>query len=184
MPVANAGAQGLLGIGLEMSAGLGEQQEFIGDISVRGLSVDGRLFLNDNTTIGLSAAWNVFYEDAGVQTIVDNNVAVTGKEYRYINAYPVHLTGHYYTGSEEGLRFYAGGGAGMAYMMQRTNLGDNYVTDQRNWHIAIAPEVGVLIPLSWTNNLNIALKYNYIPGVDQSISYNYVALKIGILAIK
>jgi outer membrane protein len=171
-------AQGLFGVSYDVSLGMGEQSDFVGPASFRGVTLEGRWFLNQSTSLGISAAWHVFYEDAGEESFADGTVTATGRQYRYINTLPLLLNGHYYTGVEGDTRFYFGGGIGLSSIDQRTDIG-LYQIDHSHWHFTVAPEVGVMVPLSYFNSLLIAAKYHYSPKADDSIDFSYLSLRVG-----
>ena len=68
--------------------------------------------LQPNVSAGLLLGWNVFAEQTD-QLISFANAEVSGVQYRYVNAFPIMATAHYYFGGRRNsIRPYVGGGAG------------------------------------------------------------------------
>ena len=62
----SAMAQSMFSITYDMSLPMGETSDYVGQFSARGFGFEGRSFLSDNTAIGGSFGWHVFYERLGV----------------------------------------------------------------------------------------------------------------------
>ncbi len=173
-------SQKLIGLNYSMSFPFGETHQFINKSSFRGAGLEGRWFLSDHVSMGFSAGWHAFYKDQGHISETSGTTTTSGFEYKYINDIPVLLTAHYYTGINGNLQFYAGGGLGTAWAEQRTDLGI-YTSSNSNWHFAVAPEVGMLLPIGLTKAANVAVQYHYQPSSGNSMNYSYLTLKLGLL---
>lgn len=172
-------SQSLYSLNYTMSLGIGDQGDYISSASFRGLTFDGRGFISDQFSMGGVFTWSTFYEKLGGATVTEGTTTLTGTQYRYINAFPMLLTAHYYTSSDPyDTRAYLGGGLGAYKINQRTNIGTWAVVDDY-WHFGIAPEVGVLIPLNMDTKLNISLKYNHAFKTKNTINYSWFALNVG-----
>ena len=164
---------GMFGITYNFGLATGEMNTFIGKFSARGFGIEGQGFLNDNISLGGSFSWNVFFEEKVNESYVDGSQTITANQFRYINAFPIMFTAHYYFGADDGstTRFFAGLGVGPSKINQRVELGIFQITHDY-WHFAIAPEVGVLIPISFTSNVLVSVRYNYaFKSHDQSFGY-------------
>ena len=64
---------------------------FISKTSFIGLTFNVGRFITDELAVDVRFTWTTFYEEVDPQTYTtDNrNGAVTGKQFRYINAYPL-----------------------------------------------------------------------------------------------
>jgi outer membrane protein W len=172
-------AQSLFSITYDMSLPMGETGDYISQFSARGFGFEGRSFLSDNTAIGGSFGWHIFYESTGNQTFEEDNLAVNGTQYRYINSFPMFVTAHYHTADDGDTRIYFGGGLGVVRVRQRTEMG-LYVVENNSWSFGFAPEVGVLIPINFNNALNLSAKYHYaLKSGDVDINVTYLTFKVG-----
>ncbi len=92
--------------------------------------------------------WSTFYEKLGGASYTDGSTTLTGTQYRYINAFPMQVTAHYYTSDDPyETRAYLGGGIGAYKINNRINIG-TYAIEDNYWHFGFSPEVGVLIPIN------------------------------------
>lgn len=149
----------------DMNAPVGQSADFINKFSVRGISVDGSWFLNDNVALGGTAGWGLFYEKTDKITEVygqNGNITVTGKQQKYLNYIPLLFNGEYYFGNAGHVRPYVGVGVGAAWAESVKNVGLYQLYD-KNWMFALAPEVGVIIPVA--NNFNFHVKAKYLQGL-------------------
>ena len=172
-------AQGMFGISYDIGVPLGSTSEYIGAPSFRGFGVEGRGFITDNLSYGGSFNWAVFYEEVGPdEWPVEEFGTVYGKQYRYINSFPLMATMHYYFGEWDATRLYAGAGLGAQKIDQRTDVGI-YTVNSKKWRFGFAPEVGVLIPVNFSSSLNLALKYQYAVKAGDAEAVSYLNFKIG-----
>jgi len=172
-------AQGMFSISYDIGLPLGNTSDFIGAPSFRGFGVEARGFLTDNLSYGGSFSWAVFYEEKGPQVWeVDETGTAYGKQYRYINSFPLMATLHYYFGEWDETRLYAGGGIGAQKIDERTDIG-LYTTNNNNWRFGVAPEVGILIPINFNSSINLAAKYQYALKSGDNDAVSYLNFKIG-----
>lgn len=172
-------SQSLYTLNYNMSFGLGETGDYISKPSFRGLSFDGRGFLTDQISLGGYFSWTTFFEERANDIYTDGTATLTGTQYRYINAFPILLQGHYYLGTDEyEPRFYFGAGLGTYKMIQRTDIGV-WSIEENHWHFGMSPEVGLLYPVGMSSQLNINLKYHWVLGVDDSLDYSWLGVSIG-----
>jgi hypothetical protein len=147
----------------------GQMSDYISDASWLGIGFDGRWFVSPDRpiTLGISLGWQVFDEHTS-ETLVTDRGALTGKQGRYINSFPMMVTGHYYFGSKDRTWFFLGAGVGTYYVIQRFDVGVfAYETD--TWHFGAYPEVGVQIPLQMEGDLFISGRYNMAFKAGESI---------------
>jgi opacity protein-like surface antigen len=181
-------AQSMFGIHWDIGLPMGEMKsDYLGKASFRGFGLEGRWFVTDNLTVGRSFDWQVFYEEEGPDTFTEdvdfNNegstpVTVYGRKYKYVNALPIMVTGYYHFGEDGDIRPYIGTGLGVSNMIQRTDLG--LFTDENNtWNFALAPEIGVLIPLSFSTAITAGATYNLAFKSGNSLNYSWLTFKIG-----
>ena len=174
-------AQGMFSISYDIGLPVGGTSDFISAPSFRGFGLEGRGFITDNLSYGGSFNWAVLYEEVGPEewTIPESETSTAyGKQYRFINSYPIMGTMHYYLGEWDATRFYVGTGIGAHIVNQRTDAG-LYSVDDNKWRLGFAPEVGVLIPISFGSSLNLSTKYQYAVKVGDSPAVSYLSFKIG-----
>jgi outer membrane protein W len=170
---------GIFALTYNMALPTGSTSDFIGKYSWRGFGVEGRGFVTDNISLGGSFSWNVFFEEALNETHVDGTQSLTGNFYKYINAYPINFTAHYYFGDYDAkYRFHAGLGIGTAKVNQEVEFGA-YQISYNYWHFNIAPDVGVLIPMNYRTNLILSARYNYAFKSNDT-EYGWFGFNIGL----
>lgn len=169
---------------------MGETADYVDNASWRGFTIQGRSFIKSNISIGGSFSWQVFYQkvDETVEfsfqpEVTDRpvNGALTGEQLRYINTLPLMVNAHYYMGDAllNAVRPYAGISLGAAPTKKRTEVGILAI-DDFNWHFAIAPEVGILVPLDTGLDFIGSLKYNVALKNNDSINYSYLGIQVGL----
>lgn len=172
-------SQSLYSMNYTMSLGVGDQGDYINSASFRGFTFEGRGFISDQFSLGGLFTWSTFYEKLGGATYIEGTTTLTGTQYRYINAFPILFTAHYYTSDDPySVRAYLGGGIGTYKINKRTNIGV-WSFEDRYWHFGFAPEVGVLFPISMDTKLNVSLKYHYAFKTKNSINYSWFGLNVG-----
>ena len=155
-------------------------KDFTGETSFRGVSFDGRRFLNDNVSVGLFLGWQVFKERKNDLLSSLNGAEIFGTRVDYVNTFPIMATGYYHFGEVDGIRPYAGAGIGTVRSLQRSEIG-LFAFENNNWHFGFYPSVGVLIPVQYDFGFNVGVKYQYAVGGDNSIDYSYLSFNIGLM---
>lgn len=172
--------------GISWSIGLPEEdlKDYIDETSYRGFGIDFRSFVTKSISIGGYTGWNIM--DQRVDgTIEFDNGAVTGTQIRYVNSFPIMLTGHIHIGGpRSAIRPYFGIGVGTYYVIQRLEIGIN-AFEKNDWHFGLAPEVGFLFPTDYVSVLT-SLKYNQAfksgePITKDNKAFSYWTINIGFL---
>lgn len=172
-------AQGIYSMTYDMSYGIGNTGDYISNASFRGATlIDGRGFVTDDISLGGSFSWHVFYDDLPVGEHVDGNTTLTGKQYRYINSFPVMMTGHYYFGDGSATTYYVGTGIGAVSYEERTEMG-LYYSGNAKWHFGINPQIGILIPMSPTVDFHLSLKYHQTFKASDYDANQYLTFSVG-----
>ena len=156
-------------------------RDFINKTSFRGGTFELREMMGDNSfSLGAAAGWHVFNE-VEYSTFNEGNISITGKQYRTINSFPLLLTYHKYNGEdEEKLRTYYGGGLGMQRILTSLELGP-FSSLNKQWHFALAPEAGLIYPISYRYSLLGSLKFNYAFKKSANPNTAYLSINAGIL---
>ncbi len=165
-----------------ISAPAGETTQFIESPSYLGLSFDGRKFIVPFISVGFYTGWQVFYEQSNMPLNVDKG-SISGKQYRYINSFPIMLNAHLYIGPDQCIRPYVGINAGAYFIWKRLNIGV-LQAEEKKWVLGFAPEVGMTVPIGDVH-INLGAKYNYALPPGESEYYEepdplqYVSFHIG-----
>ena len=172
--------QGVYTLDYTMSFGLGETGNYIGQPSFRGITFEGREFISENVSLGGVLTWSTFYEKLSNEPYTEDNMTLTGTQYRYLNAFPILFQAHYYLSTEDDKPWiYLGAGTGAYKIIQKTEAGI-WASEHNNWHFGIAPEVGLFYPISNSAGINISLKYNYVFKTSETTDHSWLGLNIGI----
>ncbi|MEE9450829.1 MAG: OmpW family outer membrane protein [Ignavibacteriaceae bacterium] len=185
---ASVSAQSLGSMTYNVSFPTGKLNDYIDEISWRGIGIEGRWFSNKNISFGLSSGWNVFDQRTNELINIEKDGisgTISGTQIRTINAVPLLATAHYYTGKRrDQFRFYFGAGAGMYYIKQRLEIG-LVAFESDNWHFGLAPEAGVLVSINRDFMMILNTKYNYafsagepLDGGDDN-TYAYWGINVG-----
>jgi len=172
-----AQAQSTWGVAWTPGFTTGNTADFASGFRARGISLEMRNFVRRDLAWGLSAGWNVFnQEDSGTGTF--DNTSVTGNRWRYVNAIPIYAGVFKYTSSDRrAKRFYFGLNAGTQYIELRQDMGI-YTTSTDQWHLALAPEIGVQMP--WDNFIGyLGVRYNYGFSAGDHDAQSWVDFKVG-----
>ena len=169
----------------EISIPVGDTKDFVSPASWVGFGWEGRWRVARRATAGFAIGVNEFSERFNGTTNFPSGSA-TGPQFRYLLSVPLLGTGHMYFGEEDGFRWYAGGGAGIASMRQVFELGTRQLS-RNAWHFLVSPEVGTEV-LRFGGDLAglVSLRYNlplstgdYVGGGDRSFQYFTLRLGVG-----
>lgn len=166
----------------------GDTKEFTQDSSsFRGVAVEFRYFVAPNFSIGGYGAWHVFNGTTEEVIAIENEEFkgdVSGKQWRYLNSWPIMVNAHFYTGQAGGTRLFIGAGAGLIGLQERIDMGI-LAFEQMKWHFGIAPEIGFALPVDYNMSLIVSGKYHYAFSSGDRMSgeaatHSYISLNIGL----
>ncbi len=161
----NSNAQSFWAINWDISTGAGDTGDFIGNVNVRGASLDGRVFINDNFAVGGHLGWSTLYEkltDLPPIEIEKDGISgeISGTQMHYLNVFPALVTSHYYFESGN-VKPYIGLGLGGVWTEQRNDVGLRSIYAD-SFAFGVQPEAGVFIPIGLNSSgINLAMKYLY-----------------------
>jgi hypothetical protein len=156
---------------------LGDLENFISAGSFRGANFEGLKEINSKVAVGWLLGWNVFSEKRVNEVYTDDNLTVTGTQYRYMNLFPMLARGLYEFGEQEGTRPFIGSGIGVTADIAKTNIG-LYSFQKTAWHFTVAPEIGIKIPLGYTS-LTGSLRYTYGVKTRELGNLSYFSINLG-----
>jgi hypothetical protein len=159
-------------------------RDFIGNDSWVGFSVEGRRFVNQTATVGLSLGYTAFYERTS-DPLYFPSATITGDQYRSLNVFPLLVTGHLYSKAGGRIQTYIGLGLGVYYMKQLLDVGSATVTTS-NWILGFAPELGFVLNKGARTELAIFGKFNYPANAGkflggESASYQYLSVGVSFM---
>jgi len=165
------------GVSWNISLPTGDTNDFTSGVHFRGASLEWRTFTTRTTAFGLNASWDVF-NDKFDGTYEHDNIAITGRNWRYVNAVPIYASWHKYTGNDRrGKRTFFGLNAGTAFIERRAEMGVYQFTEE-NWHLAVAPEIGMQMP--WDSFLGwLSVRYNYAFSAGDVDAQQWFEFRIG-----
>ena len=176
---ASVNSQSLFSLNYAMGFSMGETADYIASPSFRGFEVSGRYYISDQFSVGGSFTTSTFYEKLAGASYTQDNMTITGTQYRYLNAFPILFQAHYYTSHNiMKPRIYLGAGIGPYIMNQETDIG-TWVWENNNWHFGVSPEIGLLYPLSESTKINIGVKYHYVFKAKETNDHSWIGLNIG-----
>jgi len=162
-----------------MGLGVGSTGDYIGNMSFRGLTFEGRGFVTDNISVGALFNWSTFYEAREGETYTHEYTTITGNQYRYINAFPMLAQAHYYFATDpHKTRFYLGAGVGTYKINQETDIGV-WALSYDKWHFGVSPEVGVVLPIGYSTMVNLSVRYHYAVKTKKSPEYSWLGFSVG-----
>ncbi len=158
---------------------MGDLGDFISKTSFRGIGLDYRHMTNEKVGIGLTLAWNTFYEAKAYDTYTNGTESLSGKQYRYSNHVPMLITGDYFLTSGQKMIPFIGLGAGVTYTRRNTDM-NIYTIRQEAWNFTLQPEIGVHMQNGLNGGFTAALKYNNgFQAGDLDKDQSYLSLNIG-----
>lgn len=182
----------MLNLNYQISLPMNQVKDFTDKASFRGFDLEYHYFLGERFSVGAAIGWDVYYQNKDNATGNfkfsgnDNVYTITGNQYRYINTVPMLAIGRYYFTDENSVvRPYAGLGIGTNWTEKRLEVGQFASTVSR-WQFALAPEVGMYVPINDQFAFNFGARYNYatkaahgrVPEI-QSLTFNIGIILMG-----
>ena len=128
----------------------GDTKSFAEGTSFRNVGIEYVNFIKPNIGVGFNASWSVFSNRVADVTTSLSGVDLHGTQIRYVNAFPLLVTGRYSLSRatrRNSVGAWVGAGVGALIGENRVDLG-LFTAKETNWHLAVAPEVGVSYALS------------------------------------
>jgi outer membrane protein W len=170
------------GLSYSMSVPTGGTQDYIDAGSYRGINYEGLHELTPKLAVGWLFGWNVFNIELRNETYVNDNVTITGNQFRYQNEFPMLVRGMYMFGAQGGFRPYLGVGMGVIYNVRRTDIG-LYSLKTDAWHFSVSPELGILIPVGESTRISASVRYNYGVKARDLGQQSYISFNLGFVLV-
>jgi hypothetical protein len=152
----------------EITGPIGDFGKYIDDTSLRGFSFEGRSFIRNNVSVGLSFSWNRFYQTFDNASMPISNGIISGPVYHYADMFGIRALGHYYF-MQGPLQPYAGLGIGGVWDYAYQQVAD-LTNTQSHFDFILSPEVGLLY---------VAAKGGTSVGLNVAFRYTYTTAKVG-----
>jgi hypothetical protein len=175
------GQSGFMSWQYSMGFGAGNQHDYIGQTSFRGVTYNYSKIVRDNVAVGLEIGWNAFYEAKSNATYTRGNFDLSGKQYRYSNHVPILATVGYYFNPENELIPFLNFGIGTMYSERRTSMGQ-WEIYQDAWPFTVKPEVGFILNTGGMA-FSVSSKYYYGFKTGDLPAHGYFTINIGFVFI-
>lgn len=168
------------GITYNTAVPLGASADYIDKYSWGAMGLEWKKMVNDNVGVGLNLSWQVFSQKIEHGTIVrpETNLTVTGTQLRYLNYFPMTITGTYHFNPEGKVIPFVGGGAGLYRVLQRFDI-SGFAFQDDTWNFGFYPEVGLMIPTGGSADFFINSKYHYIFAVKDHEAHSFLNFNVG-----
>ena len=175
----NVKAQNMTTISYSMGLATGDLGDYASNFSGRGVTIDYRKMVQPNIGVGVYTGWNVFYDERPYDTYTIDNRSLSGRQFRYVNTFPLMVAADYYLKPGQDLNPFIGLGVGTLYTDRDTDMG-LYRFNQDAWSFAFAPQVGFYYSVNRYNGVSFSAKYNLgLAAGDFETTQSYLSLNIG-----
>ncbi len=174
--------QGYTALSYNTTFAVGNTADFINRPGWQGVGLEAGTFLKPTFSLGIVSSWNILYKAVGESTVTtENDVTLSGKQYRFLNAIPLFVTGRYYFRGLTPTRvfLFAGLGMGTMYVRRQTDMGFLALKDQ-TWQFALYPEAGLNYTIQSGVGLFAVLRYHQGFGNTRLPATSYAGVNIGI----
>lgn len=165
-------------ISYDISIPMGNTKDFIQKTSFRGWSFSAGRFVTDNLDINLRFSWHTFYEEMPYDSYTEGARTVTGKQFRYINSFPITVGTRYHFKPGNPISPYIGAGLGTYSQTVRTDMGI-YYSETNKWHFGFYPEVGMFWNFSYGTGVYINARYDYSLKAGNVEGNSYLSFSVG-----
>lgn len=159
-------------------------RNYIAKTSFRGIAYEQHSNITSNITAGFSVGWSTFYTRMPYATYRDGTASLSGIQYRYSSAIPIHAGALYFL-KEQGGSFnpYVGLSIGTTYTIRDTDMG-LYRWEEEAWSFSLRPEIGMLYTLCEDTALKVSIRYNEAFKTEEMDDQSFLAIAIGLVMIK
>ena len=148
----------------EISGAVGKFEDYVSDTSWRGMSFEGRSFLNDRLSVGFGFNFNRYSETFSLlEQTTPSGGTLSGPVYRYADQFALKGLVHGYLLRGGVVEPYAGVGIGGVWTYSYSQSADFSRTDN-GFDLILSPEIGMTLMAAKgasSLGLNFALRYNW-----------------------
>jgi len=168
------------GLSYSISFPMGDLNDYINEVSYRGVTMEWYKHVKHNMDAGLEVGWNVFYAREDSKTYTSSTASISGVQYRYTNAVPMIAAARWKKPSSGNATPYAGLGLGVLYVDRSTDFG-LYRISTDAWQFCIRPELGVLFKLHSELEGMLGVKYYWPFNTSDLDGQPYLSINIGLV---
>lgn len=173
----------LFSINYSIGIPTGNTADYIDQVSGRGIKVEYQRFIDRNFALGGEAGNTTLYKRESKKVYTEGSASLSGIQYRYLNSYPILVTGTYYANQTGALRPYAGLGIGTIAQDKRVDMGI-FSTQKTHWQFAIRPELGLMYRPAQYVGFKFGAKYYQSFSGDDLDGQSIIGLDFGIIFIR
>ena len=168
------------GITYNTALPMGETADFIDEYSWGAMGLEWKKMTSDNLSVGLNLSWQIFSQKVTHSTIhiEDRNLSLSGTQIRYLNYFPMTVTGSWHFNPTGKIIPFIGAGAGMYRVLQRFDI-SGFVFQQDTWNFGFYPEVGFMIPTGGSADFFVNSKYHYILPSNGGPAHTFLNVNVG-----
>lgn len=172
-------ADDFVGLTWNMALPAGDLKEYIDQVSWRGFTFEGRHFFREKWSVGLALNYNAFHENTDEPISIENR-DISGTQFRVVYSFPLLATAHYYINWDyyQKVDPYVGVGIGPCRTERRLDIGVSNIIE-KNWHLGLAPELGLAVPFDFTKSVYFNVRYNYAFEAGGIGPYSYWGFNLG-----
>ncbi len=156
----------------------GNMNSYVSSTSLQGVTMEYKMYLQPNISIGIDASWNHFYERRPYDTYSKGTLSLSGVQYRTADAVPIYVTTSFYLSPGEKINPYFGLGIGTMYASRFTDMGIWRLTED-DWHFGLKPELGVLVSANPDMDILFGFRYNYAVATNDTMEQTFMTFNIG-----
>lgn len=158
----------------------GETKDYIDKYSWGAMGLEWKKMLTDEFSVGLNFSWQIMSQkiENDVVEVPQTNITLSGTQIRYLNYFPMTVSGTYHFNPEGKVIPFVGAGTGMYRVLQRFDI-SGFVYDQNTWNFGFYPEAGVIFPTGGSTDFFVNAKYHYILPANDGPTHSFVNFNVG-----
>lgn len=160
----------------------GETSTFVNATSGRGMQFEIDSFINERWTLGGNFGWQSFFQK-NYKLYLNEQSIISGVQRNYINSLILMATSKYYFSTESNkIKAYLSLDIGTTVIENWEIFGNQHYKELL-WHFALAPGVGMDIPIIKNFGMQIYVKYDNSFKNKNSIHYSWLNTGVGLFLI-
>jgi len=171
------GQKGYSVINYSIGFSTGDFNEYVDQVSYRGVNLEFFWHVKPNLDAGLEVGWNVFYAKEDKKVYTEGTESISGVQYRYTNMVPI-IAGARWRRTGGKTEPYLGAGIGTTSVNRSTDFG-LYRIYNNTWQFCVRPEAGLVYKMSETSGLNAGIKYYANFENDDLAAQAYFTVNVG-----
>jgi len=171
------GQKGYSAISYSMGFSTGDFNEYVDQVSYRGVNMEFYWHVKPNLDAGVEVGWNVFYSKEDKKTYTEGTQSISGVQYRYTNAVPI-IAGARWRKTGGKTEPYVGAGLATTSVNRSTDFG-LYRIYNNTWQFCVRPEAGLIYKTSTYSGITAGVKYYANFENDDLSAQSYFTVNVG-----